>query len=177
MEEIEVKLKYKNRAKIITWLKQNNFKLARKKEIRDLYFGLGCDSMSGINSFYRIREVVGVLTEFTLKDSFQENNGIKTRREINVKIDDSKKMANILTSFGCILIKEHCSEREIWENGQVQFEFIDYCKPTKLSLIEIEGPNNKTIQTLIDSLGDNVRVASEELFSAFDRKSKLHHSV
>jgi len=56
------------------------------------------------------------------------------------------------------------------KNGQVYFEFIDYYKPTKLNLIEIEGPNNKIIQTLIDELGDEVKVVGEEIFSVFDKK-------
>lgn len=73
---------------------------------------------------------------------------------------------DILTSLDCTLIKEHYSKREIWKNGQIQFEFIDYYKPASLSLIKIEGPNNETIKALIDNLGDNVEVAGEELFSA-----------
>ncbi|MFH0937599.1 MAG: CYTH domain-containing protein [Candidatus Daviesbacteria bacterium] len=171
--EIEVKLTYSNRAKIITWLKQNKFKLAKKKEIRDSYYSLGQNSMSGINSFYRVRDVVGAFTELTLKDNFQENNGIMARREINVTIDDPNKIAIILTSLGCSLFKEHFCKREIWENRQVQFEFIDYYKPAKLSLIEIEGPDNEVIQTLIDDLGDKVKVADDEIFSAFDKKAKV----
>lgn len=170
--EIEVKLTYHNRVQVTNWLKQNKFKLSKNKEIRDLYFGLGGQTlMSDISSFYRIREVVGVFTELTLKDNFQESNGIKTRREINVKIDDPEKMKIILASFGCILLKEHSSKREIWENGQVQFEFIDYYKPTEISLIEIEGPDNKTVRRLVDELGDLVNVAGDELFSAFDKKN------
>jgi len=168
--EIEVKLTYNNRAKILAWLKKNKFKLTKKKEIRDSYYGLGQNSMSGISSFYRIRDVVGVFTELTLKDSFQEKDGIITRREINVIIDDPEKMATILTSLGGNLFKEHASRREIWEDGKVQFELIDYYKPTDLSLIEIEGPNNTVIQDLINNLGDEVKVAGDEIFLAFDKK-------
>lgn len=170
--EIEVKLTYNNRAKILSWLKKNKFKLVKKKEIRDSYYGLGQNSMSGISSFYRIRDVVGVFTELTLKDSFQEKDGIMTRREINVTIDDPEKMAIILTSLGGNLFKEHVSKREIWKNGKVQFELIDYYKPTDLSLIEIEGPNDEIIRELINNLGDEVRVAGDEIFSAFDKKAK-----
>jgi len=170
--EIEVKLIYNNRAKILAWLKKNKFKLAKKKEIKDSYYGVGQNSMSGISSFYRIRNVVGIFTELTLKDSFQEKDGIVTRREINVTIDDPEKMAIILTSLGGNLFKEHASKREIWENGRVQFELIDYYKPTILHLIEIEGPNNEIIQSLINSLGDEVKVAGDGIFSAFDKKVK-----
>lgn len=170
--EIEVKLTYNNRAKILAWLKKNKFKLAKKKEIRDSYYSLGQNSMSDISSFYRIRDVVGVFAELTLKDSFQEKGGIITRREMNVTIDDPERMAIILTSLGGNLFKEHASRREIWENGQVRFELIDYYKPTNLSLIEIEGPNNEVIQSLIDNLGDEVKVAGDKIFSAFDKKAK-----
>lgn len=174
MDEIEVKLKYKNRAGIIDWLRQNNFKLVKKQEIRDSYFSPKPTSMSSIDSFYRIRDIVGASVELTLKDNFQENSGIKTRREINVSVDDPEKMTAILTSLGCTLFKENCSKREIWENRQVSFEFIDFYKPTELSLIEIEGPNHEIIQTLIDSLGDRVEVAGEDLFSVFDKKKYVN---
>lgn len=170
--EIEVKLTYNNKAKIVAWLKQNKFKLAKEKKIKDSYYSLDNKSMSGINSFYRIRNVVGKFTELTLKDNFQENNGITTRREINVTIDDPNKIAIILTSLGCSLFKEHFCKREIWENGQVQFEFIDYYKPAKVSLIEIECTDSEIIQTLINDLGDSVRVAGDEIFAAFDKKTK-----
>lgn len=96
--------------------------------------------------------------------------------KITVRNQIKKKMVDILTSLGCTLIKEHYSKREIWENGQVQFEFIDYFKPAKLSLIEIEGPNNEVIQTLIDSLGSNVKVAGEELFKEFDKNTNWNSS-
>lgn len=166
--EIEVKLTYKNRAKIVAWLKQNKFKLVNKKEIKDLYYRSDQSSMSDINSFYRIREVIGVFTELTLKDNFQEKNGIITRREINITINDSDKADIILNSLGCTLFKEHLCKREIWENGEIQFEFIDYSKPAKLSLIEIEGTNNEIIQNLINDLGSMVKVASNNLFLVFD---------
>jgi len=169
--EIEVKLKYKNKGVIIAWLKQNGFKLTENKEIRDSYFGLGCNSMADIDCFYRIRNVVGKLTELTLKDAFQNKNGIVTRREINIAIDDPDKMMTVLKSLKCLLIKENFSKREIWEKGEIRFEFINFSKPAKLNIIEIEGPDNEIIETLIKDLGDKVEVAGNEIFSVFDTKS------
>lgn len=169
--EIEVKLKYKKKKGIIAWLKQNGFKLTKNKEIRDSYFGLGHSSMANIDCFYRIRNVVGTLTELTLKDTFQDKDGILTRREVNIEIDDPEKMIMVLTSLRCSLIKENFSKREIWEKGKIKFEFINFSKPAKLNLIEIEGPNNETIETLIKDLGGKVEIAGEEIFSVFDKKS------
>lgn len=169
--EIEVKLKYKNKEEIVSWLKQNGFKLTENKEIRDTYFGLGDSSMADIDCFYRIRNVVGKFTELTLKDTFQDKKGIINRREINVSIDDPEKMIMILTSLKCCLIKENFSEREIWRKGEVEFEFINFSRPAKLNLIEIEGPDNETIEILVKDLGDKVEIVGGEVFSVFDKKS------
>lgn len=172
-QEIEVKLVYTDRAKITSWLSENGYKLVKQKEIKDSYFSQNDSaSMDDISSFYRIRDVVGVYTELTLKDKFQEQNGIKTRRELNVKIDDAEKMAEILTSLSCALFKEHFSKRDIWEKGEIKFEFIDYYKPTDLSLIEIEGPDNESIETVLSSLDDLVKVAGDDLFTAFDKATQ-----
>ena len=172
-KEIEVKLVYTDRDKIINWLKRNGFRLASQKEIKDSYFNPNSStSMSNINSFYRIRDVVGVYTELTLKDKFQEKNGIKTRREINIKIDNAESMSTILSSLGCILFKEHFSKRDVWEKDEVKFEFIDYYKPAALSLIEVEGPDTDIIENIINALGNMTKVADENLFSSFDKPTK-----
>lgn len=169
--EIEVKLKYKNKKEIINWLKQNGFKLSGKKEIRDSYYGLS-NELSNKNSFYRLRNITGVLTELTLKDSFMDKGGIWLRREINIKIDDFEKMATVLISLGCNLIKEHSSKREIWKKDKVEFMFVDFYRPAKLSLIEIEGPNKETVQELVELLDNKVEIVGEEFFSVFDKKVK-----
>lgn len=169
--EIEVKLKYKNRQEITDWLKKNGFELSGKKEINDSYYGL-TKELSNKNSFYRIRDIVGVLTELTLKDNFKDKGGIWTKREVNISIDNPEKMATILSSLGCSLIKEHFSMREIWNKGKVEFMFVDFIKPVKLSLIEIEGPSKKSVWDMTSLLGNRVEIVGEDFFSVFDKTIK-----
>lgn len=168
--EIEVKLKYANKDKVVSWLKNDGFTLTKNKEIRDSYFGLPEGTMSNKGSLYRIRNVVGVLQEITLKDSLEDKNGVWTRREINVLINDTEAMATILSSLNCKLIKENFSKREIWNKGEIEFAFIDFSKPAVLHIAEIEGPDNETVQKCIDGLANAVEVAGEDVFSVFDKK-------
>lgn len=168
--EIEVKLKYKNKEDVVDWLNANGFVFTKTKEIRDSYYSCGQKSMSNKNSLYRLRNVVGELRELTLKDSLQDIKGVWSRREINVAVDDPEKMAEILTSLNCSLIKENFSKREIWNKGETEFAFIDFSKPAELYIAEIEGPDGAEVQKLIDLLGDKVEVAGEEVFAIFDKR-------
>jgi hypothetical protein len=88
-----------------------------------------------------------------------------------VSIDNIEATEEILYSLGCVLIKENFSQRDIWEDGKVSFEFISFSKPAALNLIEIEGPSQEVIQKIVDKLGDKVQVAGEEIFAIFDKKN------
>lgn len=167
--EIEVKLTYKNKAEIVSWLTKNSFRLDKQKEIQDTYFSLD-HSMTNQNSLYRIRYVIGQKTELTLKDNCRDSNGVWSRRELSVTINNPKTMEDILYSLGCVLIKENFSKREIWKKGKISFEFISFNKPAILNLVEIEGPNQEVIQKIVGKLGDKVQVAGEEIFAVFDGK-------
>jgi predicted adenylyl cyclase CyaB len=164
--EIEIKIKYKNKEKLLSLFKKLSFKFKEKREISDSYFALE-NSMSNKNNLYRIR-TLNNKKELTLKNNCVDKNGIWTRNEFNVNIDNIKDMTSILKSFGCKLIKENSSTREIYEKNRVVLEFIKYKKPKKLEFVEIEGPDEKTIKTLIKKLGDNIEIVGEEIFNIFD---------
>jgi predicted adenylyl cyclase CyaB len=168
--EIEVKVKYKNRDDLVNWLKSHGYFLEKTKEINDSYYSC-TGSMSNKNSLYRLRNVVGEFRELTLKDSIKDNKGVWSRREINISINDPEGMADILSSLGCKLIKENFSKREIWNKGNLEFAFIDFSKPAVLNIAEIEGPDEKSVQKEIRSLGNKIEVAGEDVFSVFDKKS------
>ena len=170
--EIEVKLKYKNRELVVDWLKTNGFTFTKKKEMRDSYFGTGADTMANVHSLYRLREVVGEFKVLTLKDGKQDTRGVWTRRELNVSLDNSESMQEILFSLGCKLIKENFSKREIWNKGETEFAFIDFYRPAELHIAEIEGPDGAEVQKLVDLLEDKVEVAGEEVFAIFDKATK-----
>jgi len=166
--EIEVKLTYKNKSEIIGWLNENGFHFTKQKEVQDTYFGMGSNSMSNQNRLYRIRNIVGQKLELTLKDGCQDQNGVWSRRELEVSIGNAETMKEILFSLGCVLIKENFSKRDIWKKGNISFEFIFFSKPAILDLIEVEGPTPAAVQKIVDKLGDKVQVAGEEIFAIFD---------
>lgn len=167
--EIEVKLKYKNKSKIVDILKKSGFGLKKTKTIWDLYFGNGHLSMSNSNNLYRIRQVDGDFTELTLKDKCVDNRGIWTRRELNVTIDSMDNMVEILKTLNCNYIKEHYSIREIWGKDDLLVEFVKFTKPVLINLIEIEGENNEVIQNLVNKFSSFATVCGEEIFKPFDR--------
>lgn len=166
--EIEIKLTYKNRKKIISYLKQLSFKLEKTITIHDIYFNT-VGSMSNTNALYRLRTINGDKKELTFKDGCVDSNGVWTRNEHNVVIDNVDKMAIILKSLGCILIKENLSTREVWKKDNLEFEFIDYQKPAKLNFIEIEGPSIKLINDLLGHFNNDLQRVGEEIFSVFDK--------
>lgn len=166
--EIEIKLTYSNRDEITEWLTSNGYIFSKQKEIQDIYFGTAKQQMTNIDRLYRIRNVVGVFQELTLKDSKKEANGIWSRREINVTINDSDEMQTILESLGCVKIKENFSVREIWTKQDIEFAFIDFSKPAELHIAEIEGPDMNTVQKEVSSIGNIVSAAPVDIFSVFD---------
>ena len=168
--EIEVKLQYQNKKKLIQELKKNKFKLKETKKISDLYYGQGHSSMSSVNKLYRLRNVNDKLLELTLKDKTKNNNNVLTRREINVTIDSIKKMDIILQSLNCNIIKKNVAIKEIWVNGKTYFEFINITLPQKLNYAEIEAPSKMQIAFWLKKLAVFIQPVDESIFAKFDQK-------
>lgn len=167
--EIEIKLTYINKPEIVEQLKKWGFHLAKITEINDIYFGLDDKTMSNKNKLFRIRNVDGKM-EVTLKDSLVDNNGVWSRREINVGIDNVDATTAILESLGCEFIKENRSKREIWKKDNISFEFISFSVPAVLDLIEVEAEDETEINQIVSDLGGLVAKAGEDIFSVFDKK-------
>lgn len=167
--EIEVKLSYKDKPKIVEKLMTWGFELVRISEVEDIYFSIGDETMSNKNKLFRIRSVDGK-TELTMKDNLVDNSGIWSRREINVGIDSPEGARTILESLGCEFIKENKSKREVWGKGGISFEFISFTVPAVLDLVEIEAANNESTDQIVTDLGELVSKVGEEYFSVFDKK-------
>lgn len=168
--EIEIKLKYKNKKEIISYLEKNLFKLDKIEKIEDKYFGT-IQSMSNKNDLYRIRVLNDQRKELTLKTNFTDKNSVWTRNEYNVAIDNIEDMVIILNNLCCTLIKENVSIREIWTKKDIRLEFIEFVKPVKLKFIEIEGNNIESIDNIVSQLKNNVTRVGEEIFKVFDKSN------
>ena len=163
--EIELKLKYRNRKKVIAKLKEMGAKFKENYELHDTYLSFH-KKMSNEHELVRIREK-GQKKELTFKGKCEDKNHVWKRTEITAKIVDSDKISEILLNLGLNKIKENQSIREIFMLGDLEITFIDFIKPSKISLIELEGTEEE-IEQAVTKLGDLVERAGEEAFKIFD---------
>ena len=164
--ETEIKRKYKNKNQIIHLIKKLGAKFKEKYELHDTYFSFQKD-MSNKHEIVRIREK-GNSSELTLKEKCKSKGNIWKRVELTCKIDNPQIMCEILVNLGLSKIKENISYREIYLLDGMEIAFIDFSKPSKLSLIELEGPESN-IKKMIKLLGNSVKIVGEEAFSKFDK--------
>jgi len=169
-EEIEVKLNYENKEKIVEILKQLNAKFEKKFELHDTYYGLGHSSMNNKNNLVRIRKK-GDKSELTFKGNCIDTENIWKRTEITTQISNPEKMNQILLNLGLNKIKENKSIREEWKIGNTEILFIDFTHPEELKIIEIEAESNEEIQEILNKLGNLVTRTGEESFKRFDKKT------
>ena len=165
-EEIEIKLKYKDREAVTNLLKQLGAKLREKYELHDTYFGFQKD-MSHKHTLIRIREK-NKACELTLKGKCETKEHIWKRVELTTSIGNPEDMSEMLTHLGVSKIKENASLREIYDLDDLEIAFIDFTKPAKLSLLELEGSEEK-INEVLNKLGNSVEKVGEEVFSEFDK--------
>jgi len=167
--EIEIKLTFKDKSAVVKRLKALKYVLKEKFVLHDRYYGSPDTGMENTNTLVRVREK-GDKSELTLKSSCKDNKNVWTREEINVGIDDAGCTQAVLLRLGLVMIKENKSEREIWKKNGVEFMFIEYSKPSKLEMIELEAADEKKIHSALYDFRDLVKEAGEELFKSFDRK-------
>lgn len=78
-------------------------------------------------------------------------------------------MERILLQLGFFKTRENISFRETYNLNKLEIAFIDFKKPKKLSIIELEGSENK-IKQLLKKLRNSVKQIREEAFKKFDKK-------
>jgi predicted adenylyl cyclase CyaB len=165
-KETEIKLKYNNKNQIIQLIKKLGAKFKEIYELHDTYFSFHKD-MSNKHEIVRIREK-GNSCELTFKGKCKSKGNVWKRDELTCKIDNPRIMCEILVNLGLSKIKENISHREIYLLDGIEIAFIEFTKPSKLSLIELEGLQDK-IKKIIKLLGNSVKIIGEEAFSKFDK--------
>ncbi len=166
--EIEIKLLFKNKAKIVSSLPKA--KLIKTKTVHDVYYGLGHSDMSNSNQLVRVRNMDGIKTELTYKGKTQDINNVWKRKEINIDLPESKKIQEVLNLLGFNKISEYKSKKEYWQYGKQEISFAYFTLPAKLTFMEIEGPSRKGIEDTVKKIRSYVEEKSqEELFSVFDK--------
>ena len=172
-KEIEVKLTYRNKRKIIGILKRLGAKSEGRYALEDSYFSRH-GSMSNQNEILRIRKK-GEDSELTFKGKCIDKGNIWKRTELSTGISDSKTLEKIIVLLGLKKLKENISERDIYTLGGLEIVFIEFSKPQQLSILELEGME-KSILKLINKLEPHVQAVGEDAFSKFDRKTRFKRS-
>jgi predicted adenylyl cyclase CyaB len=170
-KEIEVKLKYKNKDEIIKIMHQQGASKISDIHITDEYFGAPGSTMSNTNSLTRVR-IKNSESVLTFKEDCKNKENIWERVELSVKIDNPENMKIILNRIGLEKISENESSREIWQFNGCELTFINYTKPNKISMIEIEGPSHDAVNCAISKLGSLVEKIGEEAFAKFEKNKK-----
>jgi len=167
-KEIEVKLLYKNKDKIIERLRPG-IKLLGKTEVFDKYYGAAKDGIKNKNHFIRIRKINGEI-ELTYKGKAENKRNIISRKELTVKISAVGPAEKILYSLGYQKISDHQSKREFWSFDGAEIVFSEFTKPAHLRFMEIEANSDNRIKEILKKISGCVSKVGEDIFSKFDRK-------
>jgi predicted adenylyl cyclase CyaB len=171
--EIEIKLGFENKQKVISEIKKVHGKYLGKYTLTDTYYGLHNSTMDNTqNTLLRIRQQKGKI-ELTCKGKVMSKDNIWRRLELNVKVDNAKAMENILLLSGFKKISENKSMREIWTANGCQLIFITFQKPSVLKLLEIESTTKSIVESTVKILGSTVSRFDNNSFTKFDNLNKL----
>ena len=168
-KEIEIKLQFKNKRKIISILGEK-IKFQKKLEIYDEYYNRNWSDMRNTHDLIRVRSVKNGNAELTYKGKTKDKNNIWHRIELTTSIISPKIMKRILNNIGFKKISECQSKREYWRVGNLEIVFVKFNLPTSLKIMEIEGTSEKEIGNMVKKLSKYVRKVGEEVFSVFDKE-------
>jgi predicted adenylyl cyclase CyaB len=162
--EIEVKLLYKSKGRVISQLRKLGAKFIEKYAVHDIYFG---KDMKNVHDLIRIRKK-NQHAELTLKGKCETKSHIWRRVELNTPIGDIESTKKILKHLGFEELSDNKQNREIWKFKGMEIGFMEFTHPAKLKYIEVEGTSEDKIQELILNFGELVSVAGEEIFKKLD---------
>jgi adenylate cyclase class 2 len=179
MLEIEAKVKVKNLDTIARKLRRMGAQFLRTVQEQDLYFNSLDGKLLKTNCGLRLRK--RKLHRSSLKAHFfltykgpTGKSAFKSRREIQVRIDNYDAIKNILVKLG---YKKHLTVnkmRHIWQFGKCEI-CLDKVQGLG-TFIEVEGPNEKLISTALCKLGFDKK---QHISSGYARMldSKKHKNI
>ncbi|MBI2630248.1 class IV adenylate cyclase [Candidatus Pacearchaeota archaeon] len=167
MHEIEVKLKFEDKEKIVSKLKSLGAKFREKYELTDIYFSLKHNDMKNAHDLIRIRKK-GDKAELTFKGKCETESHIWKRIELTTNLGDSEAMLQILGYLKFNKILENKSLREYWDLADTEIAFISLIYPAKIDFIEIEALSEEKVQKVLDELKGLAEVVGEDYFKKLD---------
>ena len=172
MKEIEVKLTYEDKEKVIERLKEIGAVFREKYFLEDHYFSLTGTDMSNTNDLLRIRKQ-GDKQELTFKGKCETEGHIWERVEMNTDISDGEAVLKMFEHLKLNNLSTNKSFREFWDIGDVEIVFSDITYPAEISFVEIEGPTKERVKEVLKLLGNLVKEAGEEIFKKLDEARKV----
>ena len=171
MKEIEVKLTYTDKDKVIEKLKEIGAVFREKYLLEDYYFSLTGTDMSNTNDLLRVRKK-GDKKELTFKGKCETEGHIWERIELNTDISDAEAVLKMFEHLKLNKLSTNKSSREFWDIGDVEIVFSHITYPAKIDFIEIEGSTKEKVEEVLKLLGDLVKEAGEEIFRKLDEARK-----
>ncbi|MDL2246438.1 class IV adenylate cyclase [Methanobrevibacter sp. OttesenSCG-928-K11] len=160
MIEVEVKAKIKNLENIRLKLKELNASKTKKELQKDIYFNSPIVNFAETDEAFRIRKTItnGKLNIFMTYKGPKIDSSSKTRKEVEVKIEDDKKAKDIFENIGFEAVRTVEKEREYYkyENYEISLDFVEGLEP----YMEIETVLNED---------DDYKNAQEGIFEIFKK--------
>jgi predicted adenylyl cyclase CyaB len=166
-KEIEIKLLFRNKNKIIDKLKPK-IKFLKEVEVLDKYFVPHGSQIKNKNNFLRIRKINNV-SELTYKGRSENKKRIKTKTELTSIVSSPEIIETILKKLGLKKISEHSSKKEYWFFDDIEIVFVKFIKPAKLTFMEIEASSEKKIENILKKIDGCVSKMKEKDFNIFDK--------
>jgi predicted adenylyl cyclase CyaB len=171
MKEIEVKLTYKDKEKVLAKLKEIGAVFREKYDLEDYYFSIHGTDMSNSNDLLRVRKK-GAKQELTLKGKCETSGNVWERIEINSPVGDYQAVLKMFDHLKLNKLSVNKSYREVWDLGDAEILFSDITYPAKVSFMEIEAPSAERVNEVVKLLGNLVKEAGEEIFKILDQARK-----
>ena len=171
MKEIEVKLTYTHKKKVIARLQEIGAVFREKYTLEDSYFSLTGKDMSNTHDLLRVRKK-GNKQELTFKGKCETQGNIWERVELTTEIGDAEAVLQMFEHLKFHKLSKSKSSREFWDINDVEVVFTEITSPAKISFIEIEGPTKEQVESILKLLGNLVKEAGEELFKTLDEARK-----
>ncbi|RLE59764.1 MAG: class IV adenylate cyclase [Thermoprotei archaeon] len=149
--EVEVKFRCSNHSAVREKLKSMGARLIAVVEQEDVYFQHPCKNFAETDETLRLRKY-GKNIVLTYKGP-KEGGWAKTRREVEVKIDDYEKAYELITSLGFTPVAKIRKKREFYELMGVEVSLDTVEELGNFVEIEDKGGGLDTIRKLVDELG------------------------
>jgi adenylate cyclase class 2 len=151
--EIEIKLRVDGFEPVVQKLKQLGAKFEGDFLQIDSYYDDNKDSLVKSDRCLRIRKHInhiGQTIELTYKGA-RENHRFKSRREIGIKVDKAQELAELFEQLGYVLRLALEKKRSLWDYHDCKIALDEL--PLIGKFVEIEGPNDETIEQVQKDLG------------------------